>query len=378
MDLLPLVDVPRDVIAGPTIDWLKADVWKAPWVREGGAVKATANDATTWLAKMEDGTIRVRFRMTGGDTRNAPPLQIAVRATPLAGTTKNARYLFQFLPQKRTCHLLHLEKGESAGTEVAEHLWRDMPFLPTPAGSNEFEFEVRAERDQLSVWSGGQAIASARDARVSSGSCGIIANTGLEITRVETVGIGEQGSPITSPPSSAASDGWQPIFTKREDFGGDLRNVEFRDGATFLKSRSYLAPATPSGGAIRATLRYFGTDRTGSLALRSTENVPYGEEDFACIAFLSPTGGVVMKVRDRTTGSPELKRHDFTLAPALKPEETFVFELRATDGKITVSVNGREVGSVPDLWKGGARRFGITPSNTEMTEFRDVAVRVGR
>ena len=81
-----------------------------------------------------------------------------------------------------------------------------------------------------------------------------------------------------------------------------------------------------------------------------------------------------MKVRDRTTGSPELKRHDFPLSPALKPEESFTFELRAADGKITASINGHEVGSVPDTWKGGARRFSITPSTTEMTEFRDVAV----
>lgn len=81
-----------------------------------------------------------------------------------------------------------------------------------------------------------------------------------------------------------------------------------------------------------------------------------------------------MKVRDRTTGSTELKRHDFPLSPALKPEESFTLELRAADGKITASINGHEVGSVPDTWKGGARRFSITPSTTEMTEFRDVAV----
>lgn len=726
------------------IDWLKDDVWNAPWVREDGAVKATANDATNWIGKIEDGMIHVRLRMTGTVMTNSPPLQIAMRATPLAGTTKNVRYLFQFFPQKRTCHLLHLEKGEAAGTETVEHLSRDKPFLPTTAGSNEFEFEIHAERDQLSVWSAGQVIASARDARVSSGSCGIIANPGIEITTLETVGVAPAGasasvrpppppamkhwqdvtdmlresartksgytidetgvrrgedSPIgdtrvmgpsktdrvvrvryvgqaqvslwfsktsgsafvlaqcdrvmfkrqvekagesisivptvmhpagfdptqpheltiavlgpvvrawvdghyisegrddglaacaiavvpmknatvqkveiaelatdagatskpapsssgpiaatnaSAPPSdssalpknaswqdvtdiarekakatqglivdaqgirsdgkssgvrllltppgqhdqaifvrytgeaqvdlhyspsgflyvlaqvhqmvmqsqaggkeppvklapdkrhpadfdterphellvtiegtrlrtwldgrfvveakadtftegataltflrktvvhkveraelaSATSDAWQPIFDDPSDFGGDLRDVEFRGGATFLKGRTFRAPAEPPLAAIRSTMRYLEGDRTGSLTIRSTEPALYGEEDFGLTAFIAPKGaGLVVKMRDRPAGINGLGRHDFPLSPALKEGELFTFELKAEGRKITASINGCEVGSLDDRWTGTTRRFGITPSNTEMTEFRDVAVRADR
>ena len=69
-----------------------------------------------------------------------------------------------------------------------------------------------------------------------------------------------------------------------------------------------------------------------------------------------------------------MARHDFPLAPALKEGDLFTFELRAEGKKITAIINGREVGSVDDAWTGAPRRFGITPSNTDMTVFRDVAV----
>lgn len=227
---------------------------------------------------------------------------------------------------------------------------------------------VTLEGTRLRAWLDGHLVGEAKADTFTEGATGLTITPNTVVHKVEL-------AVLTANQTAAPAAQWQTIFTKPEDFGGDLRDVEFRDGATFLKSRSHLAPATSSGGAIRATLRFFGSDRTGSLTLRSTEKVAYGEEDFACTAFLSPSGGVVMKVRDRTTGSPDLKRHDFNLSPTLKPEETFVFELRATDGKISVSVNGREIGSVPDTWTKGERRFGITPSTTEMTEFRDVAVK---
>ncbi|MBL9116270.1 MAG: serine/threonine protein kinase, partial [Verrucomicrobiaceae bacterium] len=59
-------------IAGAVTDWLKTDVWKAPWVREGAVVKAAANDATSWIGKIADGTVRVRFRALDVGPTNAP------------------------------------------------------------------------------------------------------------------------------------------------------------------------------------------------------------------------------------------------------------------------------------------------------------------
>ncbi|MBL9114208.1 MAG: hypothetical protein JNJ83_04315, partial [Verrucomicrobiaceae bacterium] len=196
--------------------------WKAPWVREGAVVKAAANDATSWIGKIADGTVRVRFRALDVGPTNAPPLQISVRATPVAGTTKDVRYLFQFLPQKRICHLLYLEKGGGAGTEKTEYLWREKPFLPTSAGSNEFEFEIHAEGDQLSVWSGGQVIASIHDSRVSSGSCGIIANPGIDITRAETTGIGEKKSTVATLPNIT---NWQDVTAATRDAARTIPHI---------------------------------------------------------------------------------------------------------------------------------------------------------
>ena len=239
-------------------------------------------------------------------------------------------------------------------------------YAGTTARTGTHTLEFRCVGDTLTATVTGAAaepvVVTTTDATLSSGSVGMVLKKGVLLKKVEIAEL------------TADSSAWQPIFMKPEDFGGDLRDVEFHDGATFLKTRSKAAPAEPSIVAIRATVRFCASDRTGSLSLRSTEEAPYGEEDFACMAFVSPSGGMVMKVRDRTTGSPVLKRHDFRLSPALKLEESFTFELRAADGKITASINGHEVGSVPDTWKGGARRFSITPSTTEMTEFRDVAV----
>ena len=124
-------------------------------------------------------------------------------------------------------------------------------------------------------------------------------------------------------------------------------------------------------------MRYLEVDRTGSLSLRSTEPSMYGDEDFACTAFIAPMGAMnAVKLRDRSAGvgDVQMARHDFPLSPALKEGEPFTFELRAEGKTITAIINGREVGTVDDSWTGTPRRFGITPSNTAMTEFRDVAV----
>ncbi len=202
------------------------------------------------------------------------------------------------------------------------------------------ELIVTVRGAAVGVWLDGRHIGGVEDTALKDCSIAIVPMASSTVQKVE----------VAELDGAAAKGEWQPIFTKPEDFGGDLRDVEFHDGATFLMKR------------------------TGSLSLRSAEGAAYGEEDFACMAYVAPSGGMVMKVRDRTAGSPGLTRHDFPLSPALKPEESFTFELRAADGKITASINGHEVSSVPDTWKGGARRFSITPSTTEMTEFRDVAV----
>ncbi len=237
---------------------------------------------------------------------------------------------------------------------------RDIPFSYSKGEPH--DLTVTIQGSTIRAWLDGQLMGAVDDTMFAEGTGAVALVSYGKVQKVE----------IAEVNGSAAKNEWHPIFMKPEDFGGDLRDVEFRDDATFLKSRSHLAPASIT--AIRSTLRFCASDRTGSLSLRSTEGAAYGEEDFACMAYVSPSGGVVMKVRDRTTGSPELKRHDFPLSPALKLEESFTFELRAAGGKITASINGHEVGSVPDTWKGGARRFSITPSTTEMTEFRNVAV----
>lgn len=242
-----------------------------------------------------------------------------------------------------------------------------VPSVFHPAGfdpSKPHELIVAVQGPLFRAWLDDRFVGEARDTALEKCSIAVVPMASSTVQKVEVAEIEDAG----------AKGDWQPIFMKPEDFGGDLRDVEFRDGAVFLMKRSHLAPAEPSVTAIRATLRFCASDRTGSLSLRSTEGAAYGEEDFACMAYVAPSGGMVMKVRDRTTGSPVLRRHDFPLSPALKLEESFTFELRAADGKITASINGHEVGSVPDTWKGGARRFSITPSTTEMTEFRDVGM----
>jgi hypothetical protein len=142
----------------------------------------------------------------------------------------------------------------------------------------------------------------------------------------------------------------------------------------FFKSWTFYAPAQSALGAIRGTLRYFEADRTGSLTVRSPDGAGYGNESYACTAFVSGKGSiVVVQLRDKSAGILEPQRNSFPVSPAIKEGNAFTLELRAEGGRIKVSVNGREAGSVADPWTGGNRRFGITPSNTELTEFRDVA-----
>lgn len=302
-----------------------------------------------------DAAVRLTY-----DLRSSAGIQVTMRerkGTPngremyFADDTGDTLYMSRMLPDGTIKGLSNQKYGTASAPRTGTHT-----------------LELRCMGDTLTATVTGATadpiVVTATDATLTSGSIGMVLKKGVLLKKVE----------IAELNGATAKGEWQPIFMKPEDFGGDLRDVEFRDGATFLKSWSKAAPATSSGGGIRATLRFCASDRTGSLSLRSTEGAAYGEEDFACMAYVSPSGGMVMKVRDRTTGSPELKRHDFPLSPALKLEESFTFELRAADGKITASINGHEVGSVPDTWKGGARRFSITPSTTEMTEFRDVAV----
>jgi hypothetical protein len=228
--------------------------------------------------------------------------------------------------------------------------------------SREHELVVVAQGRRIRTWMDGESWAEGEDATLTEGEAGLPVAAWTTVKKVEVAELG------------AAAAAWQPVFTTPEDFGGDMRDVEFRDGATFIKGRTALAPLRSPEGAIRGTLRYFEADRTGSLTIRSP-NGSYGNESFACTAFVSSKGtNVVIQLRDKAAGINDPQRSDFPLTPALKEGETFTMELAAEGGQVTVRVNGRDAGSVKDTWKTGDRRFGITPSNTEMTEFRDVAV----
>jgi serine/threonine protein kinase len=251
-----------------------------------------------------------------------------------------------------------------------------LPSVTHPAGfdpAQPHELMVAVRGAALRVWLDGRNVGETEDAAIRECSFAIVPMKDSTVQKVEVAELAD-----ASPDAEGAEAQWQPIFNQPSDFGGDLRGVEFRDGATFIKGRTFRAPADPAIVGIRSTMRYLDGDRTGSLMLRSTEAAPFGEEDFALTAFIAPKGGaLVVKMRDRPAGISQLGRHDFPLSSALKQGELFTFELRAEGGKITVSINRRQVGSLDDAWTGATRRFGITPSNTEMTEFRDVAVRAG-
>jgi serine/threonine protein kinase len=224
---------------------------------------------------------------------------------------------------------------------------------------------------RVRVWLDGRFVSEGNVDAYPEGESGLMVMRNSVVHQIKVADL--KADPTATPPAQ-----WQPIFNKSADFEGDLRGVEFRDGATFLKARSVHAPAEPLLAAIRSTMRYLEVDRTGSLSLRSTEPSKYGDEDFACTVFIAPMGAnLVIKMRDRSAGvgNGKMARYDFPLSPALKEGDLFTFELRAEGKEITAIINGREVGTVTDTWTGAPRRFGITPSNTDMTEFRDVAVK---
>ncbi|MBL9145950.1 MAG: serine/threonine protein kinase [Verrucomicrobiaceae bacterium] len=234
------------------------------------------------------------------------------------------------------------------------------------------ELTVAVQGTVVRAWLDGRHVGEAENAELRECSLAIVPMKNSTVQKVE---VAELSTASSSPEGAQVQ--WQPIFNQPTEFHGDSRDVEFRDGATFIKARTFLAPADPAIVGIRSTMRFLtGGDRTGSLTLRSTEGAKYGEEDFALTAYIAPKGtSLVVKMRDRPAGIDQLGRHDFPLTPALKEGDLFTFELRAENKKFIVSINGREVGSVDDKWTGATRRLGITPSVTEMTEFRDVAVR---
>lgn len=322
---------------------------RAGLVVDPDAVRQTGGDAPVSMqlvgSEMRDRMVRVRY--VG---------EVQVSLWPAAGGGGSAFVLAQ---RERTM-VLHQDSPTSAVVAL-------LPAVPHPPGfdpAQPHELLVTVQGAKLRAWIDDRFIGEVEADAIKDTTTGLNFTKASAVQKVEVAEL-----------TAAASTDWQPVFTKPEDFGGDLRDVEFRDGATFLKGRSVFAPLRSAEGAIRGTLRYFEADRTGSLTIRATD-APYGQESFACTAFVSAKGtNVAIHLRDKTAGIVEPQRTDFPLAPAILEGKLFTMELAAENGQVTVRVNGRDIGKVKDLWKGGNRRFGITPSNTAATEFRDVAVK---
>jgi len=252
------------------------------------------------------------------------------------------------------------------------------PPIPHPAGfdaSQPHELLVAVQGTAIRAWLDGRFVGEVQDEEIKGSSTALVFTKFTAVQKVEMADL-PQGAATATPPKSVALENWESVLTKPADFGEQASFAEFRDGAAFLRERTIYAPGEATEGAIRAKLRYTEAETTGSLTIRSTEAARYGEEAYACTAFISDKGAsVAVLLRDKAAGIIEPQRTAFTILPPLKNGELFLFELRAEHGQIAVSINGREAGRLPDPWQTGKRRAGITPANTGRSEFRDIAVR---
>jgi tRNA A-37 threonylcarbamoyl transferase component Bud32 len=196
-------------------------VWETPWSLKDGTLSTSAPTTMQELGQVGDGALRIRARVAAGTDKGqlkGPTLQPALRIGPVKGATdRQGSYQFQANFPGGACSLVYLERDLKTGTDLPpEYLWKDSALPRDLHGKEEIEWEFRAVGDELSAWADGQFVASARDARVTSGRSKLTAFPGIEIMSVETSGITPK-SPV------AANQNGLPNITPWQDVTGTVR-----------------------------------------------------------------------------------------------------------------------------------------------------------
>ncbi|MBX7211629.1 MAG: hypothetical protein K1X78_25200 [Verrucomicrobiaceae bacterium] len=352
-DLTPSPAAAGPVVNSGTIDWLKRDVWSAPFVLENGVLKST-KDAVMPIGTMGDGTIRMRLRDVGtAVTSGAPSLQIKVRSTPLA-TDKWGNYQLQIFPGRSTCNLIYIDKNLTTGVESTDALWKDKPLPSVPGHPKEFEFEFRTEGETLSVSAGGQTVASVRDSRLSTGTISIVSNPTIEITRFETVGatnskLAAEVSANTPPTPTA---GWQDVTSTMRE--------KLRSKPGISVEANEVRRTSNDGAVVNAKLSD-ETTRDRVLRVRFTHNVQvslWSATGAGSVAVLVLSNRTIFQRQVTATGSAERFGPDMPHPngyDVLQPHELIVAVQGST---VRAWLNGRFTGEAEDdLIKG--RFFGL-------------------
>jgi hypothetical protein len=226
--------------------------------------------------------------------------------------------------------------------------------------------EVRFVGNRLTATLNGAFTVTAADDALREGMCAVVASKGVVLTKVETLIL------------PARAENWQLISTKADDFGKNLKAVdpncvEFREGVLFLINKTVVTKDDARQGAVRATVRN-SEGRTGSVTIRASEDVKWGEETFAAGAYLSEGGAsVVLQVRHPKQKGSEPDKYSFALSEPVKQGELFSLELRVEKRQLLVFVNSRQVGVVEDPAPGMKRRFGVIPPVNGFGEFREIS-----
>ena len=271
--------------------------------------------------------------------------------------------LLYILCQRTQTIFQHLDKNAATPVKLT-------PDVPHPASyehAASHELLVTSQGPLIRAWLDGRFLGEVRDESLAKGVPEIVISKYGEVQKVEI-------AELETSPSVTSAD-WQPLFTKPEDFGAHAAKVEFRDGWLFVNTaKTHFPPSDSINGAIRATLRYDAVD-SGNLTVRANDGADWGKEAYACSVFITPGGkmATLMVTMKKNDAEKPWKRHDFPLPEALQAGEIFTLEMRVEKGQIAVIVNGKEVGAIPETFEKTKRRFGIMPSSTRTTEFRDVA-----
>ncbi len=188
---------------GKWADLMKAGKWPGSLVLENGVLKATAKDKASsgTLATMQDGALRLRVRATGSTDRQ---LQLSLRQGTVPGKQNSTGgYTLVTLGNGLACTLNYSERLN--GVDKSEPLWSKMALPAALIGKKELEWELRAVGDEFSVWADGQLIGTAHDSRVPTGGANFTTDTGLEITKAETIDFASLSASPSLPASADAA-----------------------------------------------------------------------------------------------------------------------------------------------------------------------------
>jgi serine/threonine protein kinase len=235
---------------------------------------------------------------------------------------------------------------------------REFP-LPTGFDLNaEHEMELRVEGSTLTVSLDRHRLGTATDGVFKSGSFGVAVGesiakpviiTSLEVLELEDAADSPSPNLPVSKSSSLYPPGqWVKLFTKPEDLPSDLRQpesgVKWEDEAMRLDRKGIRPPKLQArDGILRASVRMNANAKNPNLWLRAA---PVGINQ----AYELGVDAAQSKVFLRLVAD-DRKGHDlrvWTLPRTYTGEEWLKVELKVVSDKLTVSVDGAELGAVQD------------------------------